>query len=84
MTALEAFERIKKTPTYADYMLIKDFHPTCVGMVEKVLKAFEIIKEKKVNIRCLMSNWSLGKYNSYKSHISLTEEEFDLLKEVLL
>lgn len=51
---------------------------------ETILKALNIIREKRVNVRCLMSGWNLGKYNSYKSHISLTEEEYDLLKEVLL
>lgn len=48
------------------------------------LKALEIIKEKKVNVNCIISGWSLGKYNSYKSHIKLTQKEYDLLKEVLL
>ena len=52
--------------------------------VAKRLTALEIIKEKKVNVRCLMSGWVLGKYNSYKSHIRLTEKEYDLLKEILL
>lgn len=50
---------------------------------EKELKALEIIKEKEVNVKCIMSGWSLGKYNSYQAHISLTQEEFDLLKEAL-
>jgi len=50
----------------------------------KKLKAFEIIKEKRVNVRCLMSGWKLGNYNSYKAHEKLTQEEYDLLKEVLL
>lgn len=49
----------------------------------KELKALEIIKSKRVNVRCLMSGWSLGKYNSYKTHIELTQEEYDLLKEAL-
>lgn len=53
-------------------------------IIEKSLKALEIIKEKQVNVNCIISGWSLGKYNSYKTHISLTKDEYDLLKEVLL
>ena len=51
--------------------------------MNKQLQALEIIKKKKVNVRCLMSGWNLGKYNSYNSHIKLTEEEYELLKEIL-
>lgn len=51
---------------------------------EKKFKALDIIKTKKVNVNCIISGWSLGKYNSYKTHISLTQDEFDLLKKVLL
>ena len=54
------------------------------SIIEKSLKALEIIKEKEVNVNCIISGWSLGKYNSYKTHISLTKDEYDLLKEVLL
>lgn len=50
----------------------------------KAVRALEIIKEKQVNVNCIISGWSLGKYNSYKTHISLTKDEYDLLKEVLL
>ena len=31
---------------------------------EKQEQALRIIKEKRVNVRCLMSGWNLGKYNS--------------------
>ena len=58
-----------------------------ISVLEKSAKeyqALEIIKAKKVNVNCLMSGWDLLKYNSYKTHINLTEEEFDLLKEILL
>ena len=49
----------------------------------KVNLAFEIIKNKKVNVRCIMSGWNCGKYNSYKSHINLEEWEYNFLKEML-
>ena len=52
--------------------------------LEKIRKVLEIIKEKRVNVRCLMSGWKLGTYNSYKAHEKLTQEEYDLLKEIFL
>lgn len=71
-----ALKRLEKIETTTHSVLRED--------ISNKLKAFEIIKSKKVNVRCLMSGWNLGKYNSYKSHIKLTEEEYELLKEVFL
>lgn len=62
---------------------IKDMFPKEFEIIEKKLKVLEMIKEKKVNVKCIMSGWTLNKYNSYNSHMPLTQEEFDLLKEVL-
>lgn len=53
--------------------------------VEKALKAFDTIKEKKVDTRILLLTDALYKYNNF-DHIKRTEltlEEFDLLKEEL-
>lgn len=57
-------------------------------------KALEIIKEKRVDVSyllCVFENDSkcknyegLHAYNSFAYHIDLTEQEYDLLKEVLL
>ena len=51
----------------------------------KKLEALEIIKEKRVNVHLLILSNSLEKYN-YKilPYRKLTQEEYDLLKEVLL
>ena len=51
----------------------------------KSLQAFEIIKKKNVNIEILKLSKDYFEYDAgtYKS-IPLTQEEYDLLKEVLL
>ena len=66
-----------------------------ISIIGKALKALEIIKEKNVNIRALKS-WNKtykGKltYQNYLDILEdcdlgekLTQEEYDLLKEVLL
>lgn len=59
--------------------------------LEKKLKAFEIIKEKRVNVLMFVCYANSGK-NGFKMYNQameneewrLTQEEFDLLKEVLL
>ena len=61
---------------------------------EKKLKAFEIINKKEVNIAVLKICFTLKEYNRYilnnylnkeiVEELSLTQEEFDLLKEELL
>ena len=63
-------------------------------VLEKHLKALEIIKEKRVDIAILLESESLYDYNDYMSSCDmyneygnsrqLTQDEFDLLKEVLL
>ena len=63
--------------------------------LEKIKKAFEIIKNKKVNVRALIKSFyfvkdGLSVYNSQccdKEEMEskeLTQEEYDFLKEVLL
>ena len=53
--------------------------------IEKELKALEIIKKKQVDISSLNCSNTLTQYNVKENgFISLTKEEFDLLKEVLL
>ena len=67
--------------------------------IEKELKTLEIIKEKKVDVDTLMfymrqqpnNKWALNSYNNWVDHNGinerkrlLTQEEYDLLKEVLL
>ena len=49
----------------------------------KKLKALEIIKEKRVNVEWLLETESVEEYNE-SLYIDLTQEEYDLLKEILL
>lgn len=56
--------------------------------IEKELKALEIIDKKNVNVGCLKRSESAGSYNykmdeSRDKCKSLTQDEFDLLKEVM-
>ena len=55
----------------------------CLETIEAALKALEIIKEKEVNVRFLISCKNLKEYNDVISD-HLTQEEYDLLREVLL
>lgn len=53
-------------------------------IIEKSLKALEIIKKKSVNIHLLILSDSLEKYNfNLLPYRKLTQEEFDLIKKVL-
>ena len=56
-------------------------------IIEKELKALEVIKNKKVNVFLLINCDSLEEYNS-QTYVypqrQLTQEEYNLLKEVLL
>ena len=55
-------------------------------IIEKALKALEIIKEKGVNVGLLSRCANAERYNKgmcYESRY-LTQEEYELLKEVLL
>ena len=58
-------------------------------VIEKELKALEIIKKKQVNIISLLSSiewWNPSHYNDSVGcpiGCELTQEEYDLLKEVL-
>lgn len=81
---LRALKRIK------DFLVLNTKHwKQDVGYIEKELKALEIIKEKKVNIILLISSFNnhitIRYYNSwFPDKLKLTQEEYDLLKEVLL
>ena len=53
--------------------------------LERKLKPLEIIKERKVDIQLLIDSKNLNEYNwcVHTKDRALTQEEFDLLKEVL-
>lgn len=57
-------------------------------IIEKALKALEIIKNKQVNVCYLFQCKSLRQYNfiykgTNQSELCLTQEEYDLLREAL-
>ena len=96
MTGLEALDKLAKQIELdedVDFWEIRNAHL----LVEKSLKALEIIKEKNVNmfgfkrdIKQLGNRFTykyyqsnLGNYHSGFDIQELTEEEFDLLKEIL-
>ena len=55
-----------------------------LDIIEKELKALEIIKNKQVQINRLNRSHSAKQYNLYlPKEMHLTQEEYDLLKEVL-
>lgn len=85
-TALEHFQDIKELEV-ADgpEITVEDLLPYKCEQVEKTLNAFEIIKEKTVSIFQLSCCKNVNEYNDLKFIVSekLTEEEFNLLKEVL-
>ena len=71
-----------------DYMVYEveydDAHKEYVSRdMFRNLKALEIIKNKNVDVNSFVFSSSLEWYNR-NNHYSLTQEEYDLLKEVLL
>ena len=86
---LEALERVKKAHYVASIVMQLPHEDTetieAINIIEKELKAFEVIKVKKVQVATLLlSNTCVG-YNSARGLLGedLTQEEYDLLKEVL-
>ena len=84
---LEALNRICEHLDLDDeYFYLKNGEKTDYKVIEKSLKALEIIKEKGVNVGLLSRCANAERYNKgmcYESRY-LTQEEYDLLKEVLL
>ena len=71
---LEALKRI----TLKDFILNNDSCLKDIKIIEKELKALEIIKEKKVDVAIFFED------GCARHREKLTQEEYDLLKEVLL
>lgn len=98
LEALKVWYAVKKYMNLYHHMTVKEnievktVEGMPIDIIEKSLKALEIIKEKKVNISLLLNSTCLTNYNEYvirsKASINslcelLTQEEYDLLKEVL-
>ena len=87
---LDALERIKQAEYFIDFELdakIKDDYKTELAIIEKELKALEIIKEKPQATLWLIQH--CDKEMEYEDMLFLfkedvTKEQFELLKEVLL
>lgn len=80
---LEALKRIAERMANKEPMIVRDY-----TNIEEELKALEIIRTKEVNIYAIRKSENLVDYNvswvlRHKERI-LTQEEYDLLKEVLL
>ena len=95
MTGLEALNKIDNEVLYGVYA--QEHYSNELAIIRKELKALEIIKEKNVNmfgfkrdIKQLGNRFTykyyqsnLGNYHSGFNIQELTEEEFNLLKEVI-
>lgn len=87
MTSKEAIKKLKEELAPVSYM--RDFDKEeCLEVIEKELKAFDIIKKKKLDTlylrNCFVVKDGLEKYNAcFKVGYKLKQEEFDFLKEML-
>ena len=85
MTGIEALKELKHWKETNNENGVVWLPLFVVAEVEKSLKALEIIKEKKVNILLLELAENVDEYNErIVPNGRLTEEEFELLKEVLI
>ena len=84
LKGLEALEKIVDEIkwTHNDGKTLTRFDKEQVDIIEKELKALEILKNKKTDINLLLNN-GLDFYNSCFYPRKLTQEEYELLKEVL-
>ena len=82
---LEALKNIRREAGFPYFSTLYDIDMwrEDFATVEKELKALEIIKEKLVDVNWLYGCEELEDYN-WCNNCELTQEEFDLLKEVLL
>lgn len=55
-----------------------------INAIKKELKALEIIRNKRVNVRTFLQCENVEQYNRASFSDDLSQEQYDLLKEVLL
>ena len=82
---LDAFKRLVRDYDYYDDGIDEERHEEDIEIIEKELKALDIIKNKAVSIAVLIQSTNVEEYNYCKNLLAfdLTQEEYDLLKEVL-
>lgn len=80
---LNVLQKIAKRNT--EFLVEKIIIDISYKFLENALKALEIIKEKEVNVFIFLHSGDLETYNDMvEDNRKLTQEEYDLLKEVLL
>lgn len=82
-TALKEKENIEKT---INELFSENGKVITTIDIKKKLKALEIIKKKRVDVNCFLI-YDLKRYNDFiakNEFMKLTQEQYDLLKEVLL
>ena len=95
--SLEALEKIGECDLHSereDYCFLKNVYTNEYKIIEKELKALEIIKNKPQAEISLIAWGKIKTYEEYLKKVGewdegygdliLTQEEYDLLKEVLL
>lgn len=80
---MDTQERLLASVSADEIRILSSVLNSQIRNLKKKLKALEIIKKKEVNVRFLISCKTLEEYNCVISD-HLTQEEYDLLKEVLL
>lgn len=84
LTPLEALRNLTQI-AYGSSDDIDDKIKNYFELIEKSLKALEIIKKKKVDVWFILISNSVEDYNLNSGcKYPLTQEQYDLLKEVLL
>lgn len=87
LSALEALERLKhfQIGNPNGCLILWDKKEEDINLIEKELKALEIIKEKSVNVYVFQHSGDLETYNDMvdSEDRKLNAKEYDLLKEVL-
>lgn len=78
MNGLEALKSIRPCANVCG-----DYDPYC-NTIEKELKALEIIKKKLVSVSEVLMTAGVEYYNNgYSEEFHLTQDEYDLIKEVM-
>lgn len=83
MNSLEALKILYPNKTYLPYYTRSEKRNAC-KVIERELKALEIIKNKIVDLEYLKCCENYDQYKTLCSYWNeITEQEYDLLKEVL-